>query len=243
MSLFGLGRHRAEEEALRERVSALQTARDHWRAAAKWWTEVRLGITAGVAVVFLVLGFVLGVYREPILRIAGLDSKLGTAPPGPETVIQKLDVPPDTQAQLTLAYLYYGGHQAPQDYREAAKWFRLAAERGNPAAQFYLGLMHAKGQGVPQDRVEAANWYRRAADGGNPEAQYNLGLAYANGEGVPQDNVSAHMCFNLASNGFAASDSDKRSSAIRNRDVVAAKMTPEQIAEAERQAREWHPRS
>jgi hypothetical protein len=66
---------------------------------------------------------------------------------------------------------------------------------------------------------------------------------YARGEGgTPQDNVSAHMWFNLAAARFPASDTRNRDVAVRSRDVVAGKMTAEQIAEAQRRAREWKPK-
>ncbi len=45
----------------------------------------------------------------------------------------------------------------PQDYAEAAKWYRLAAEQNNAAAQYNLSLMYANGQGVPRDDGEAVN--------------------------------------------------------------------------------------
>jgi TPR repeat protein len=58
---------------------------------------------------------------------------------------------------------------------------------------------------------------------------------YANGQGIPQDHVSAHMWWDLSA---ARGDKD----AAKNLDMVAAKMTPAQIAEAQRLAREWKPR-
>jgi hypothetical protein len=48
------------------------------------------------------------------------------------------------------------------------------------------------------------------------------------------------MWFNLAAAGFPASDTNKRSAAVHNRGVVAGKMTPGQVAEAERLARTWN---
>jgi hypothetical protein len=57
---------------------------------------------------------------------------------------------------------------------------------------------------------------------------------YVDGHGVPQDYVQAHMWFNLAGASGVAK-------ALKNRDTVAAKMTPAQIAEAQRLAREWKP--
>ena len=74
---------------------------------------------------------------------------------------------------------------------EAVKWYRKAAEQGLPDAQNNLGLMYDKGEGVPQDYVEAVKWYRKAAEQGYPVAQNNLGFMYANSEGVPQDDVEA----------------------------------------------------
>jgi len=122
------------------------------------------------------------------------------------------------------------------------KWFRLAADQGDAPAQFNLGVMYAEGQGVPQDNAQAAEWYRLAADHNHAQAQYNLGLWYAQGEGGSQDYVSAHMWFNLAASRFPASDTRNRSLAVKNRDVMAGKMSSEQVAEAQKLAREWKPK-
>ena len=97
--------------------------------------------------------------------------------------------------------------------------------------------LYFKGRGVAQDYSEAARWYRLAADRGNAAAQYNLGISYARGDGVPQDNVLAHMWFNLAATRFTTSVS--RGRAVGNRDAVARKMAPEEIARAQALAHEW----
>ena len=55
-------------------------------------------------------------------------------------------------------------------------------------------------------------------------------MMYANGDGVIQDNVYAHMWFNIA-----ASNGDK--DAVKNRDIIAKKMTSSQMAEAQKLAR------
>ena len=102
--------------------------------------------------------------------------------------------------------------------------------------------MHDNGRGVPQDDAEAVRWYRLAADQEIARAQSNLGLLYENGEGVPQDYVQAHMWTNLAVAQSSGEDRDRRE---RNRDIIAAKMTAEQVVEAQRLASEWdaaHPR-
>jgi uncharacterized protein len=135
-----------------------------------------------------------------------------------------------------------GRRGVPQDYSEAAEWYRKAAEQGVAAAQHNLGVMYDNGQGVVQDDAEAVMWYRKAAAQRHAPAQHNLGVMYADGRGVPQDYVQAHMWFSLAVARFTASESEDRKKAIRDRDRVAAKMTAAQIAEAERLAREWKPK-
>jgi hypothetical protein len=65
---------------------------------------------------------------------------------------------------------------------------------------------------------------------------------YLNGWGVPQDNLKAHMWFNLAAANFPATDLANRNAAARNRDVIAKKMTADELAEAQKLAREWNPR-
>ena len=57
----------------------------------------------------------------------------------------------------------------------------------------------------------------------------------AESRGVPQDRVAAHMWLGLAA--AQASTEDRE----RLRDAVAAEMTPQRIAEAQRLAREWKP--
>ena len=86
------------------------------------------------------------------------------------------------------------------------------------------------------------HWDRKAADQGDVRAQYSLGVLYAAGSGVPQDYVLAHMWSNLAASRTTASEAEIRNKAIETRDRVAAKMTREQIAEAQKLAREWKPK-
>ena len=62
---------------------------------------------------------------------------------------------------------------------------------------------------------------------------------YDKGLGGPQDYVQAHKWWNLAASRFDASENEYRDQAVRNRDMVASKITPAQIAEAQKLAREW----
>jgi TPR repeat protein len=125
---------------------------------------------------------------------------------------------------------------AASDQQDSTDVLRLKAERGDPDAEYKLGLAYDVGVGAPQDLAQAAAWYERAAEQGHAGAQFSLGLMYSNGRGVPQDLVRAHMWLNLAA---AASQAGARS----ERDLIAKKMTRQQIAEAIRQARSWEPKS
>jgi TPR repeat protein len=133
--------------------------------------------------------------------------------------------------------MYREGRGVAQDYAVAAVWYRKAADQGDASAQNNLGFMYHRGRGVPQDYAAAAVWYRKAADQGNASAQNDLGFMYGEGRGVPQDYVQAHMWFDIAAANLAIKQ--ERDTAVRNRDKVAAKMTPAQIAEAQKLAREW----
>ena len=107
-------------------------------------------------------------------------------------------------------------------------------------AECALGLAYMEGEGIQQDLAQGASWLRKAADQGNAPAQNLLGAMYAEGKGVRQDYVQAHMWFNLSAS--RATDVQIRDLAAKQRDQLAAKMTPDQIAEAQRLAREWKPK-
>ena len=69
----------------------------------------------------------------------------------------------DAEAQNDLGVMYANGNGVPQNYKEALRWLRLAANQGSADAQFNLGLMHYNGQGVPQSYQEAYKWYSIAS--------------------------------------------------------------------------------
>jgi uncharacterized protein len=143
-------------------------------------------------------------------------------------------------AQTIVGAMYAAGQGVPQDYAQAFFWARKAADHGYIAAQGIVGAMYGMGQGVPQDYAQAVFWLRKAADKGNADAQFSLGLMYEYGRGVPQDYVQANSWFNLAA--WSTPDPAVRQGAVQERDELAAKMTPDQIAEAERMARGWSPK-
>jgi len=148
----------------------------------------------------------------------------------------------NAMAQHNLGVMYDYGRGIPQDYTKAYTWYRRAADQGFPEAQHNLGLMYYYGQGVSRDFGEAARWYRRAAEQGMADSQVNLGLMYYYGQDVSRDYVMAYMWLDLAASQYPASVRKRLNDAIHYKDIVNSKMTPAQIAEAKRLAREWKPK-
>ena len=115
-------------------------------------------------------------------------------------------------------------------------------------AGFMLGLTAPAWAGFDEgvaaynrgDFATAIREWRPLAEQGNAKAQYNLGVMYDEGLGVPQDYVQAHMWYSLAASRLPpGKDRDKP---VKNRDIVAKRMTPAQISEAQKLAREWKPK-
>jgi len=142
---------------------------------------------------------------------------------------------------ICLAAPAWADYQAGVDaynsgnYATALRELRPLAEQGDPRAQFRLGSLYENGDGVPRDFAKARLWYEKAAAQGEAKAQFYLGIQSAYGEGGPLDLVQAHMWYSLAAgNGNA--------NAPGFRDDLARQMTPAQIAEAHKRAREWKPK-
>lgn len=104
----------------------------------------------------------------------------------------------DANAQLVLGTVHADGRGVPQDYGEAARWYRLAADQGNASAQASLGVLYAEGRGVRRDYREAVRWYRLAAEQGDTLSQVSLGYLYASGLGVARDYDEAVHWLRLA---------------------------------------------
>jgi TPR repeat protein len=141
----------------------------------------------------------------------------------------------NASAQYRLGLLYEGGVGVPQDYRQAKEWFEKAAKQGHVGAQADLGMLYLHGEGAPQSAQMAMFWFSRAAEQGDVLAFAKLGWMYAEGRGVLKDSIQAHMWYNLS-----AAQGEER--AAEARDALAKQMTPAQIAEAQRLAREWKPK-
>ena len=141
------------------------------------------------------------------------------------------------RAKAFLAHMYDIGQGVKRDLVEAAHWYRGAAEQGDARSQVRLARMYDDGEGVPRDYVRAAQWYRQIAQRDGTEARFRLGVMYYNGEGIPRDDIQAHKWFDLAAK--RAETGGNRDESSKNRDIVARRMNPAQIAEARRLARLW----
>ncbi|MSU60997.1 MAG: sel1 repeat family protein [Pedosphaera sp.] len=104
----------------------------------------------------------------------------------------------DSLAENRLGEIYAEGKQVRQDYPEAIKWYRKAADKGFAKAEYNLGVLYEIGQGVPRDEAEAARWYRKAADQGHSDSQYNLAAMYGLGRGVKRDPKEAFKWYERA---------------------------------------------
>lgn len=135
------------------------------------------------------------------------------------------------EKQHILGDVYYKGEGVQQDYSEAFKWYRLAADQGLAESQHMLGAMYDQGNGMPQDYVKAVAWYRKAAEQGYAPAQLELGNNYADGDGIPQNFVEAYVWFSLATSGGLEQAREKR-------DISAGKLSKEDIAGAQKRSTE-----
>ena len=121
------------------------------------------------------------------------------------------------------------------DYVTAAKEWRPLADEGDAPTQYNLGLMYLDGHGVAQDYAEAAKWFRRSAEQDYTEAQHDLGAMYGAGQGVKRDYVEAYKWLNIcAAKGNAG--------CISQRDLIAKKLKPAQITQAQRLSTDSRPK-
>ena len=109
------------------------------------------------------------------------------------------------------------------------------ADKGDAPSQFNLGLLYVDGHGVPQDYAEAAKWFERAAQQDYVKAQLNLGALYGSGKGVKRDYVQAYKWLNIC----AAKGDGK---CVAQRDLVAQKLKPKQVTEAQRLSSQFQPK-
>ena len=89
------------------------------------------------------------------------------------------------EAQYREGVKYATGQGVSKDFTVAARWFSLAAEKGDAEAQHALGVLYANGQGVPRDDMTAMKWLSLAARQGHSGAKASLNMLYEAGRGTP----------------------------------------------------------
>jgi S1-C subfamily serine protease len=145
-------------------------------------------------------------------------------------------------AALALAFAAGGGcHRAPAPPQvdiyahrgePSLAEIQAAAAHGDAEAQNRLATLYFTGEGVAQDRALALLWWHQAARNGVGDAQASLGWVYFNGLGTPVDEVLAYAWSSLgADNGLER--------ARANRDAIARRLDPEQLARARQLAAAW----
>ena len=152
-------------------------------------------------------------------------------------------------ALAALGSMYQTGKAVPKDNERANEFYRKAADRGDynakgilkdqplaeqgdAEAQHRMGELWLFGRGVVEDIDEGLRFLEKAADLGYVRTIRLLGYMYQKGWTLPQDFILAHKWYNIA-----ASLGDDKSRL--EREAVAKLMTPEQVGEAQRLAREW----
>ena len=129
-----------------------------------------------------------------------------------------------------------------KDMATAARIWKVWAGKGNAEARTLLGAMYWSGEGVLRDHKEAARLYLLAANQGYARAQNDIGFMLGFGEGIPpQDDVEAYKWLTLAINRYTARNQDRLEQARKDLATLAKRMSPAQIAEAERRAKAFRP--
>lgn len=143
-----------------------------------------------IAIIAVCLGGLVYFVAPLLIQPEATSAPEATPPPDVEGIKARAEKG-EAAAQSELATLFTQGDGVKRDYKQAAKWYQLAADQGFSAAQAALGELYEAGQGVPRDDTEAAKWYRKSADQGHATGQYALAVLYLVGRGVPKDDTEA----------------------------------------------------
>lgn len=156
----------------------------------------------------------------------------------------------DAAAQVKLGEQYeqaaYSSHdrdEIAEDWKQAAAWYKKAADQNNIAGELHMASLYRDGGGkyFPRDMAQAAAWYKKAADQGDVSAQGTLGMLYSLGQGVQQNDVEAYFWLDLA----ASVSSPQQGQYIANRQNVGTRITEDQLDDIEYRVKKWkaaHPR-
>lgn len=112
--------------------------------------------------------------------------------------VQKKAQGGDAEAQYNLGVMYYNGSGVTKDHKQAAKWYKEAADQGLAKAQVNLGELCRYGLGAPRSYVTAVEWYEKAANQGHLPGMYHLGWMYYYGMGASNKEAQGIALFEKA---------------------------------------------
>ncbi len=151
---------------------------------------------------------------------------------------EPLAVRGDRTAQFNLGLMYEKGRGVTRDMTRAILWYRRSASQGYADALNNLGRIYFTGDGVKEDYKEAVTLFHAAAEQGVAWSHFFLGMIFAGGgEGIEPNPVEAYKWLTLASS--LHTERKPREDALNARKDVAAKLSPVQIAVAEKLAHDW----
>ncbi len=149
------------------------------------------------------------------------------------SILKPLAEQRDVQAEFALGFMFEIGLGFLKHDREMFKWYQRASERGHAGAQAKLGKIYRKDGKIDKQNYRIAReLFIKATKQGNADAQYNLASMYESAEGMTVDNIRAHQWYNIA-----ASAGHKEAAIAR--DLLATKMSPDDLDSANEMALNW----
>lgn len=133
----------------------------------------------------------------------------------------------------------------PVDPKEAVRWYRKAARRGDSCAQYSLGVMLGRGSGVARDDAKMMTWWRMAAGQGDANAQYALGWMYDQCGHAATDSNAALGWYKMAADQghasaqYALGNLYARGEQVAQDDVLAAELLSSAAAQGNASAMLW----
>lgn len=139
-------------------------------------------------------------------------------------------------AKFMLGYAYYIGFVYQQNFEQAFKLIKSAANKDSyiDEAQIVLAEMYINGKGTVQNFTKGIAAYRAAVNQGNSEAYMKLAKIYQEGKITPQNLIMAHSLYNVAS-------VLEETGATQKRDKIGEKLNLEELLKAQADAQSFQP--
>lgn len=146
----------------------------------------------------------------------------------------------NADAMFLVGSMHHMGMGVPPSYKDAAEWYRKAADAGKLDAIFTMGVVYEGGIGLPRNGKESFAWYKKSADRGFYPGQLKVANMYAKGQGTKKDPAASYLWYAIAER-FSPRTGNDRFEIPIIKDKLSALMTKEQVADADRKAKAWKP--